>query len=58
MGAYYSRACSAYYDMPTRVVDMLQLERLLIGFCTNQLHHALQTATMAKRAGADDEMVH
>ena len=45
-------------DMPSRVVEMLkQLESLSLGFGTNQLHHALQTATMAKRAGADDEMV-
>ena len=42
-------------DMPTRVIEMLkQLEGLSLGFGTNQLHHALQTATMAKRAGADD----
>ena len=45
-------------DMPTRVIEMLkQLEGLSLGFGTNQLHHALQTATMAKRAGADDEMI-
>ena len=45
-------------DMPTRVIEMLkQLEGLSLGFGTNQLHHALQTATMAKRAGAEDEMV-
>ena len=45
-------------DMPTRVIEMLkQLEGLSLGFGTNQLHHALQTATMAKRAGAEDEMI-
>ena len=45
-------------DMPSRVIEMLkQLEALSLGFGTNQLHHALQTATMAKRAGADDEMI-
>ena len=45
-------------DMPTRIIAMLeQLEQLSLGFGTNQLHHALQTATMAKRDGADDETV-
>ena len=45
-------------DMPARIIAMLeQLEQLSLGFGTNQLHHALQTATMAKRDGADDETV-
>ena len=45
-------------DMPNRIISMLkQLEGLTLGFGTNQLHHALQTATMARKAGASDEMV-
>ena len=34
-----------------------QAKDLTLGFGTDQLHHALQTATMARRAGADDEMI-
>jgi predicted HD phosphohydrolase len=34
-----------------------RLEGITDGFATDQLHHALQTATMAERAGADDEVV-
>jgi predicted HD phosphohydrolase len=46
------------FDMPKRIMSMLeQLQELSLGFGTDQLHHALQTATMARRAGADDEMV-
>ena len=46
------------FDMPKRIISMLkQAQDLTLGFGTDQLHHALQTATMAKRAGADDEMV-
>ena len=33
------------------------LEDVYAGFGVSQLHHALQTATMAKRANAADEMV-
>ena len=45
-------------DMPNRIISMLkELEDLTLGFGTNQLHHALQTATMARKAGASDEMV-
>jgi len=41
-----------------RVLAMLRgLEGLYAGFGVSQLHHALQTATMAKRADASDEMV-
>ena len=46
------------FDMPNRIIGMLkETEQLTLGFGTNQLHHALQTATMARRAGAEDEMV-
>lgn len=43
---------------PQTIMTMLrQLENIQGGFGVNQLHHALQTASMAKRAGADDDMV-
>lgn len=46
------------FDMPNRIMGMLkQLQTLTLGFSTDQLHHALQTATMARRAGAEDEMI-
>ena len=46
------------FDMPKRIISMLkQAKDLTLGFGTDQLHHALQTATMARRAGADDEMI-
>ncbi len=46
------------FDMPKRIIAMLkELENFTGGFAVDQLHHALQTATMARRAGADDEMV-
>jgi predicted HD phosphohydrolase len=34
-----------------------RLEGIVDGFSTNQLVHALQTATLAERAGADEEVV-
>jgi predicted HD phosphohydrolase len=41
-----------------RVLAMLQsFADLDAGFGVSQLHHALQTATMARRANASDEMV-
>jgi len=41
-----------------RVLGMLEsFERLHAGFGVSQLHHALQTATMARRANASDEVV-
>jgi predicted HD phosphohydrolase len=33
------------------------LEHIVDGFATDQLTHALQTATLAERSGADDEVV-
>jgi len=40
------------------VLAMLErLEDITDGFATNQLEHALQTATLAERAGADEEMI-
>ncbi|MFS0738225.1 HD domain-containing protein [Sphingomonas sp. 1P06PA] len=39
-----------------RVMDLLRaLKPLELGFPCDQLHHALQTATLARRDGADDE---
>jgi predicted HD phosphohydrolase len=41
-----------------QVLDMLRrLEAITDGFGTNQLVHALQTATYAEKAGADQDMV-
>jgi len=40
------------------ILEMLQrLEGITDGFATDQLTHALQTATLAEKAGADDEVV-
>ncbi len=41
-----------------RVLDMLRsLSDIVDGFSTDQLTHCLQTATLAERAGADDEVI-
>ena len=50
------------YKNQTRVADrvlgMLEsLSDIVDGFATDQLTHCLQTATLAERAGADDEIV-
>ena len=38
------------------ILNMLRgMDTIVDGFVTDQLTHALQTATMAERAGADDE---
>ena len=40
------------------ILEMLRgMSAIVDGFVTDQLTHALQTATMAERAGADDEVV-
>lgn len=45
-------------QVPEKVLAMLRsLAGMYAGFGVDQLHHALQTATMAKRANASDEMV-
>ncbi len=45
-------------EMPKRIRAMLQqLETIYDGFGVNQLAHCLQTATRARRAGAQDELV-
>jgi predicted HD phosphohydrolase len=44
--------------VPDRVLGMLEsLSDIVDGFATDQLTHCLQTATLAERAGADDEVV-
>jgi predicted HD phosphohydrolase len=44
--------------MPERVLAMLRsLRELHHGFPVDQLEHALQTATLAERANASDEMI-
>ena len=41
-----------------RALAMLrQCEEIVVGFVVDQLTHCLQTATLAERAGADDEVV-
>ncbi|MET0387972.1 MAG: HD domain-containing protein [Polyangiales bacterium] len=45
-------------NVAKRVLDMLKsFEGVKLGFGVDQLHHMLQTATMAKRANASDELV-
>ena len=45
-------------DVPDNILRMLRsLDGLYGGFGVSQLHHALQTATMARRANASDEIV-
>jgi predicted HD phosphohydrolase len=45
-------------EVPKQMLAMLRsMEHLYAGFGVSQLHHALQTATMAKRAGAADDVV-
>src|SRR5262245_19764632 len=45
-------------QVPARILTMLeQLGAIAGGFGVSQLHHALQTATMARRDNASDELV-
>jgi predicted HD phosphohydrolase len=49
---------TAWAKVPERILAMLRsLEAITVGFSVNQLMHALQTATRAQRAGADDDVV-
>ena len=55
IGAEHARNASRVAD---RVIMLLKsLAGIVDGFSTDQLTHCLQTATMAERAGADDEIV-
>ncbi len=48
----------AWSLVPDRILTMLRsLEGMTVGFRVDQLEHALQTATRAERAGADDDVV-
>lgn len=48
----------AWSLVPDRVLGLLRdLAGITCGFAVDQLEHALQTATRAQRAGADDEVV-
>lgn len=45
-------------NVAKRMLDMLKsFEGVHLGFGVDQLHHMLQTATMAKRANAKDEII-
>lgn len=45
-------------NMSKRILEMLRsFQGVKLGFGVDQLHHMLQTATMAKRANASDEIV-
>jgi predicted HD phosphohydrolase len=49
---------SAQARVAERVLTLLRsLSEIVDGFSTDQLTHCLQTATLAERAGADDEVV-
>ena len=55
IGAEHARSSSRVAD---RVIMLLEsLNEIVDGFATDQLTHCLQTATLAERAGADDEVV-
>jgi predicted HD phosphohydrolase len=44
--------------VPERILGMLRsLEEIVDGFSTNQMVHCLQTATLAEKAGASEEMI-
>lgn len=48
----------AWSLVPDRILGLLRsLADITTGFAVDQLEHALQTATRAQRAGADDEIV-
>jgi predicted HD phosphohydrolase len=51
-------AASVDAALPDRILELLRtLDGMDDGFAVDQLAHALQTATRAERAGADDELV-
>ena len=44
--------------VPERILMLLRsLEEIVDGFSTNQLVHCMQTATLAEKAGADEQMI-
>jgi len=49
---------AAQPDVAEHVLALLRnLDGMVLGFAVDQLTHCLQTATIAERAGADDELV-
>ena len=49
---------TALPDVAEHVLALLRnLDGMVLGFAVDQLTHCLQTATLAERAGADDELV-
>jgi predicted HD phosphohydrolase len=49
---------AAQPDVAEHVLALLRnLDGMVLGFAVDQLTHCLQTATLAERAGADDELV-
>jgi predicted HD phosphohydrolase len=53
-----SQTSENQYRVAERVLGMLRsLADITDGFAVDQLTHSLQTATLAERAGADEEMV-
>jgi len=49
---------AAQPEVAEHVLTLLRgLEGMVMGFAVDQLTHCLQTATLAERAGADDELV-
>jgi predicted HD phosphohydrolase len=49
---------AAQRNVPKEILRMLRsLDSVYAGFGVSQLHHALQTATMARRDNASDELV-
>ena len=49
---------AAQPDVAEHVLALLRnLDGMVLGFAVDQLTHVLQTATLAERAGADDELV-
>jgi predicted HD phosphohydrolase len=57
--AVIGRETSEHQDrVADRVLEMLKsLAEITDGFAVDQLTHSLQTATLAERAGADEEMI-
>jgi predicted HD phosphohydrolase len=54
----YEETVRVQEQVPKQILQMLQsLSDVYAGFGVSQLHHALQTATMARRDNASDELV-
>lgn len=54
----YEETVKVQSQVPQQIMQMLRsLGDVYVGFGVSQLHHALQTATMARRDNASDELV-